>query len=235
MKAIILAAGRGSRMKTLTENKPKCLINVKDKPLIEWQISALREAGISEIAIVTGYKSEMLNSYGLYEFHNPKWAETQMVSSLMCASEWLEQDECVVSYSDIFYESQAIRLLIECGSEVCITYDPNWETLWKQRFEDPLSDAETFRIDSESLLIEIGGRAKSVSEIQGQYMGLLRFKPAGWKKFRNIYLQLGEDEGSSVHMTSLLQYLIKNGEVDIKAQPYFNQWMEYDSIADLSQ
>jgi len=155
MKAIILAAGRGSRMKALTENKPKCLIDVKGKPLIEWQISALREAGINEIAIVTGYKSEMLNSYRLKKFHNPKWAETQMVSSLMCASEWLEHEDCVVSYSDIFYESQAIRLLIECGSEICITYDPNWETLWKQRFEDPLSDAETFRIDSESFLLEM--------------------------------------------------------------------------------
>ena len=184
---------------------------------------------------MTGYKSEMLNSYRLKKFHNPKWAETQMVSSLMCASEWLEHEDCVVSYSDIFYESQAIRLLIECGSEICITYDPNWETLWKQRFEDPLSDAETFRIDSESFLLEIGGRAKSVNEIQGQYMGLLRFKPAGWKKFRKIYLELGEDRGYLVHMTSLLQYLIKSREVGVKAQPYFNQWMEYDSIADLSQ
>jgi len=66
-------------------------------------------------------------------------------------------------------------------------------------------------------------------------MGLLRFKPAGWKKFRKIYLELGEDRGYLVHMTSLLQYLIKSREVGVKAQPYFNQWMEYDSIADLSQ
>ena len=102
MKAIILAAGRGSRMKSLTDEKPKCLIELNGKPLLEWQLEALRGAGIEDIAIVTGYKKELLHRYGLKEFHNSLWAETQMVSSLMCANEWLQQSECVVSYSDIF-------------------------------------------------------------------------------------------------------------------------------------
>ena len=55
MRAIILAAGRGSRMKTLTEKIPKCLVHLREKPLIEWQLAAIREAGITEIAVVTGY------------------------------------------------------------------------------------------------------------------------------------------------------------------------------------
>ena len=87
MKAIILAAGRGSRMKDLTDERPKCLVELRGKPLLEWQLEALREAGINEIAIVTGYKRELLVNRGLTEFHNPRWAETQMVSSLACAEE----------------------------------------------------------------------------------------------------------------------------------------------------
>ena len=54
MKAIILAAGRGSRMKNLTDEIPKCMLEFRGKPLIEWQLASLRSAGINEIGIVTG-------------------------------------------------------------------------------------------------------------------------------------------------------------------------------------
>ena len=89
MKAIILAAGRGSRMKNMTDDRPKCMVELRGKPLLEWQLTALHEAGISEIAIVTGYKRELLANRAPMEFHNPRWAETNMVSSLACAQEWL--------------------------------------------------------------------------------------------------------------------------------------------------
>ena len=106
MKAIILAAGRGSRMKELTAENHKCLVELRGKPLLEWQLLALREAGIGEIAIVTGYKRELLSQYGLAEFHNPRWEKTNMVSSLACAERWLQVGPCIVSYSDIFMSQQ---------------------------------------------------------------------------------------------------------------------------------
>ena len=56
MNAIILAAGRGSRMKNLTSDKPKCLVQLNGKTLIQWQLDALNQAGISNIAVVTGYR-----------------------------------------------------------------------------------------------------------------------------------------------------------------------------------
>ena len=101
MKAILLAAGRGSRMKGLTEERPKCLVDVCGKPLIEWQLAAFRQAGIAEIAIVTGYRRDLLADRGLTEFHNPRWAETQMVSSLAGAPAWLEAEPCNVSNNHI--------------------------------------------------------------------------------------------------------------------------------------
>ena len=72
MKAIILAAGRGSRMGNLTNEAPKCLLEVYEKPLIEHQIEALTKAGIKEISLVTGYKNELLHPYGTHHFHNAK-------------------------------------------------------------------------------------------------------------------------------------------------------------------
>lgn len=177
MKAIILAAGRGSRMKDLTDQKPKCLVELRGKTLLEWQLQALQKAGVSEIAIVTGYKRELLASYGLVEFHNPRWAETNMVSSLTSADEWLKNEPCIVSYSDIFYEASAVKSLMDVHHRLAVTYDPSWLKLWQKRFDDPLVDAETFKLNSDNTLAEIGEKPKSVEEVQGQYMGLLRFTP----------------------------------------------------------
>ena len=70
MKAIILTAGRESRMKRITESQPKCLIEVYGKTLLDWQLSALKQSGINEIAIVTGYKREQLIDRGLMSFYN---------------------------------------------------------------------------------------------------------------------------------------------------------------------
>ena len=134
MKAIILAAGRGSRMKTETENHPKCLTKLRGITLLEWQLEALRIGGISQIAIVTGYKHEMLEKWDLKTFHNPFWEKTNMLSSLCCADEWLEKETCIVSYSDIFYDPSAVEQLINCGAPIAITYDPNWLEIWSKRF-----------------------------------------------------------------------------------------------------
>ena len=148
MRAIILAAGRGSRMKELTKEHPKCLIQLKGKALIDWQLDALREAGLNEIAVVSGYKRELLEDLDVLEFHNDRWVETNMVSSLACANEWLSNSPCIVSYSDIFYESLAVKSLMAISASIAITYDPNWITLWSKRFNNPLLDAETFSLSS---------------------------------------------------------------------------------------
>ena len=114
-----------------------------------------------EAAIVTGYRRELFADRGLAEFHNPRWAETNMVSSLACAQKWLQAETCIVSYSDIFYSAQAVKLLMESQAALAVTYDPNWLELWKQRFGDPLVDAETFRLNLDQTLAEIGKKPKS--------------------------------------------------------------------------
>lgn len=233
MKAIILAAGRGSRMKSLTEERPKCLVEVRGKALLDWQLEALRVAGITEIAIVTGYKREQLSNRGLVEFHNPRWAETNMVSSLACAQDWLQAESCIVSYSDIFYSPVAVKSLIDCHASLAVTYDPNWLELWTQRFGDPLLDAETFRLASEHTLAEIGNKPKSVNEVQGQYMGLLRFTPDGWAEVLRIRSGLTPEQCDKMHMTGTLQKVIDAGRAAIRAVPYAGEWGEVDCVDDL--
>lgn len=234
MKAIILAAGRGSRMKTLTDDRPKCLIEMRGRSLLEWQLDALHGAGIKEIAIVTGYRRDMLQGYGLVEFHNPRWEQTNMVTSLACAGEWLRAGPCIVSYSDIFYDVSAVKSLIDCPASLAITYDRHWLKLWRQRFDDPLSDAETFRLNPDGTLAEIGERPTSLSQVEGQYMGLLRFAPEGWAEVERLRARLTQQVQDQMHMTGTLNLLIAAGNVAIRAIPYDSSWGEVDSPEDLA-
>lgn len=234
MKAIILAAGRGSRMRHMTDDRPKCLVELHGRPLLEWQLGALRNAGITDIGIVTGYKRELLEYQGLVDFHNSRWEETNMVTSLACASEWLDTEPCIVSYSDIFYEASAVEALMGSMADLAVTYDSNWQGLWEKRFSDPLLDAETFRLNADGTLKEIGNKPQTVDEVEGQYMGLLRFTPRGWTEITRIRALVDSKESDLMHMTGTLQKVIEEGRITIQALPYHEQWGEVDSVEDLA-
>jgi choline kinase len=233
MKAIILAAGRGSRMKEKTEILPKCLTKLWGKTLLEWQIQAIQKAGINDIGIITGYHSEKIIYPGITFFHNENWENTNMVATLLKADEWLQSDDCIVSYSDIIYSKTAINTLRESQNLISILYYTDFKQLWEKRFENPLEDIESFRMDEKGSLIEIGEKVEQMEDVQGQYMGLLKFSPKGWEKTKKyIYKQDLPKSIEKIDMTGLLSYLIKKGTV-IKAIPYKDIWLEVDNQIDL--
>lgn len=217
----------------LTEERPKCMVELGGRPLLEWQTAALGIAGVKEIAIVTGWRKELLEGRVSTTFHNPRWAETNMVMSLACAASWLETDPCIVSYSDIFYPPDAVSALVACGADIAMTYDPDWLVLWSRRFSDPLSDAETFRADANGKVVEIGNRATHLDQIKGQYMGLLRFTPAGWKTVMTHLGKLDPAVRDKLDMTSLLRGLIGSGAA-IQGVAISGRWGEADTAEDLA-
>ncbi len=232
MKGIILAAGRGSRLGSLTDDRPKCLVELAGRSLLDWQRAALEAGGLDDIAVVRGYRGEAFAATGLRTIDNPRWAETNMVRSLLCAQDLLRTETCLVSYADIVYHPDIIRALTETPSAIAVAYDKWWSLLWARRFSDPLSDAETFRLDG-SRLKSIGQRAASVDEIEGQYMGLLRFTPRGWAAVERIVDAMDAEDVDRLDMTSLLQRLLMDG-VDITAVPIEGRWCEVDSGTDLA-
>lgn len=241
MKAILLAAGRGSRMKEKTDFLPKCLTELWGKTLLEWELKAIREGGIHDIAIVDGYRSENIERYlednklseGVTFFHNENWETTNMVSTLLEADEWLKNDACIVSYTDIVYSSNAIRELNKSSQNITISYYTKFKELWESRFSNPLDDVESFKLDQNSFLVEIGRKVSSLSVVEGQYMGLLKFTPKGWQITRDsTAVQDLPKPLAKMDMTSLLDYLIQRG-IKIKAIPYDELWLEIDNQDDL--
>lgn len=232
MRAIILAAGRGSRLGNLTASKPKGLVMLAGQSLLERQLNVLRNSGITEIAIVRGYQPESFAFADVTYFDNPQWEHTNMVMSLCAAKAWLEQAPCLVTYADIVYDAAVLQLLSHNLGDILIPYNRNWLPLWQNRFADPLSDAESFAINSDNHLIEIGNKCQSANEIQGQYMGLLRFTPIGWQRVWQTLNQLTPETRNRLDMTALLQVLLKQG-VAIATFPSDSLWLEVDNQQDL--
>lgn len=234
MRALILAAGRGNRMGPLGDERPKCLVELGGRPLIERQIAALKRGGAEKIGVVTGYRSEMVVFSGLSYFANERWAGTNMVMSLACAAQWLRSGPVIVSYADIFYRSELVRGLVDAAGELVISYDRDWRRLWAERFADPLSDAETFRIDSDGQLLEIGGKANRLEDIEGQYMGLLKFTPAAWTAIELLLSALEPGFRDRLDMTGLLRRLLAAKALRIDTLATAGQWGEIDNQEDLA-
>ncbi len=232
MRALILAAGRGSRMGALAGDRPKCMVELANRPLIRRQIAALRGGGISTIGIVRGYLGNMIDIEDTTYFENPRWAETNMVMSLATAATWLRSDSLVVSYADIFFGRDVVRDLTASSGDLVVAYDPSWRSLWTRRFVDPLSDAESFRIDARGNLTEIGRRTTHIDDIEGQYMGLLKFTPEAWRAVEAVLAAVDEKTREGIDMTTLLRTLLDSG-FPIKTVGITGQWGEIDSSGDL--
>jgi len=227
---IILAAGRGSRLAPLTDTKPKCMVDVCEKPMLHWQIEAMVQSGINKIVVVGGYKHELLNG-NFIKLINKDWHETNMIHSLLLAEKYLNRDECIISYSDIVYKNDAIKKLLTANTnELSILYDINWEKLWKKRFSDPLSDAESF-VHKHGKIQDIGKPCKSLGEINGQYMGLLKIKPKAFKRFIS-WQKRDEIKFKNLDFTTLLNMYIDSGN-SLYGVPYNLPWCEVDSTSDL--
>lgn len=239
MRVIILAAGQGTRLRPYTDNIPKCMVELAGKPLLHHQLEVLRDAGLSKILLVGGYHAERLNAEGVEIELNPKFATTNMVSTLFCAEEWMQEGEdLIIAYGDIIYEPKVLQSLLAADAPMAISVDRQWQRLWEARMEDPLQDAETLKLQEGNRVIEVGKKPQSLEQIQGQYMGLIKVRGDTVKQFRKAWHSLDRDahydgqDFDNMYMTSFIQHLIDTGVV-VQAAFTDGGWIEVDSVEDL--
>lgn len=131
MKAIILAAGLGSRLRPITDSIPKCMVSVNGKPIIYKQISNLLDNGFKEedIFVVGGYKAEILEEYLNSKFpnvkfvNNARYAETNNMYSLYLAMKEIGEDAFLLMNADVFCDSSVITGLMANEVENAIAVD----------------------------------------------------------------------------------------------------------------
>lgn len=239
MRLIILAAGQGTRLRPLTDHAPKCLVKLHNKPLLDYQVEAAQQAGIEEIIVVGGYLSEQLHRPGIQVIENTAYEKTNMVYSLFCAEAFFK-DRFILAYGDIVYSPKVLQLLCQTEHDAAIVVDKDWLPYWSRRFDDPLSDAESLRINNEGLITSIGQKETDIKNIQAQYIGLMAFQNAGIDALRKTHdaAQKGKKPFSdkshypNLYMTDLLQGMI---DLSYALHPVSiqGQWLEIDSLSDL--
>ena len=236
IKVLILAAGEGSRLRPYTLDRPKCMVEVAGRGLLNRQLEVLRSRRLTDIVLVGGYRAEVLNAFELMVCINRRFADTNMVWSLFCAEDQLK-GEVIVAYGDIVYSSDILDRLLESRADIAVTIDKNWEHYWRARNEDPLADAETLKLGDDGNILEIGQKPKFIEEIQGQYMGLMKFSATGVGWLRSVFHAAKQDveirgkPPEKAYMTDLLQTMIDKG-FPVKAVPVDSPWVEVDTVAD---
>jgi L-glutamine-phosphate cytidylyltransferase len=233
LRALILAAGRGSRMRELTASHPKALVQLNGRSLIQRQIEVLRQGGAAEIGIVTGYRASCIEGMADQSFFNSTWEDTGIVASLRCAAPWLEAGPVLVSYSDIFYSASTVTALRTANGALVVSYDPFWLKLWSMRFADPRDDAETFELNGDGHVVDIGRPLREREFPKGQYMGLFRIEPSGWRQLIGALDALPECKRGMVDTTTLLREAISHGAT-IYAVENRGPWGEIDCPEDIA-
>jgi choline kinase len=239
MRAIILAAGSGQRLRPYTRSIPKCMVEVAGRSLLHRQIDVMRSLGIEQISIVTGHLAKKIQVDGIRKLHNPAYSTTNMVGSLFVASKVLTTgDDVIVSYGDIIYEKQVLERVINCEAPICLPVDVEWERLWSARMPNPMDDAETLKMNQAGDITELGKKPLVRSDIEAQYIGLIKFNSNLAKQLPDIYTSMDKSalfdgkDFRNMQMTSFIQWLI-DCNWQAKSIKISNGWLEVDTRDDL--
>lgn len=236
-KIFVLCAGEGKRLRPYTEDRPKCMVPYKNKPLLQYQLEVFKKFALTDITLIGGYHNEALPKKDHPVVVNKDFATTNMLYSLFCAENLMDESkDIIISYGDIIYHHSVFEALLKACHPCSIITDIEWKTYWNNRMEDPLKDAETFRWDITSQKIfELGQKPKTLEDIQGQYIGLFKISAPFIKQFKQIYktFKASHPNYKNAYMTDFLQFLI-NEQFPTFGIPIHNQWAEFDTINDLN-
>ncbi|HYD37091.1 MAG TPA: phosphocholine cytidylyltransferase family protein [Allosphingosinicella sp.] len=172
-KAIILSAGKGSRLLPLTADRPKCLIELTGKPLLEWQLDALGEAGIDEIVVVTGFRDELVDAVaarreGVRTLFNPFYHVADNLGSVWMARAEFGSDTLLLN-GDTLVSPALLRIVLAAeAGPIAVTVD-----------EKPDYDADDMKVlrDGDRLLRI--GKALEAGRYNAESIGLLAFRGEG--------------------------------------------------------
>ena len=237
MKALILAAGRGTRLGDIAKSIPKCLIKIGKKTIVEHQIDALKSNNIEDISIVIGHHAdkviEAARNKGIKFYINKDYEKTGMLESLFCAKKEMN-DSMILLYGDVIFKADLIKRLLENKDDFCLVVDRENEIVHEA--EDAVEDVHGEKTKKGSTKVNIvDGLVKKISkamppqESSAEYIGIAKFSK---KAAKIVYARIKEliDSGEIKKFTSpsyLFAWLINNG---IKINVVYTDNLLYEEI-----
>tara|TARA_B110001452_G_C15178751_1_gene409461 strand:- start:313 stop:1032 length:720 start_codon:yes stop_codon:yes gene_type:complete len=234
MKIIILCAGKGRRMLI---NYPKSLLKINTKHSILKNIyKNFIKQGFknNDIIFATGYKPELIKKEigsKVNFIHNRKYASTNMVYTLMNTVKKID-DDIIITYSDIVYDIQNIKKIINNKNQFITFIDKKWKTLWKTKNKLE-SDSETLKI-KDSMILELGKKTKDIESVQGRYVGLTKISKENLKLIKKKFfnkLKTNPQKFLKIDMTNFFNFLIQDN-FKLSYLQIIGKWDEFDDEGD---
>ena len=180
MKAVILAAGLGTRIRSVHGEHPKCLIEVDNTTILDRQLDALSSAGVNEVAIIVGYEKEQVIAHvrsrprGDHQrirfIENPAFALTNNIYSLWLAVDWLRGDSFVVLNADVVFDPAIQKTAVRPDAPISMIVDPLWRD-------------ETMKVIIEDDRVIRMSKKIPKEEFSGTYIGITVFSKSIQEKF----------------------------------------------------
>jgi phosphoenolpyruvate phosphomutase len=252
MTAIIAAAGFEKQLLPLIEDKPKCLLDIKGKTILERQVAALNECNIKDIALVRGYKKEAITLPNIRYYDNDRYEETGELVSLFCAENEMK-GRCLLLYGDIMFETAVLEKLLKSPADISLVVDLAWYDQLQHgataphikpdlvSLQDPPGKNVLSRYispDEQNRIVKIGQHVPH-EQAHGEFIGLAMFSERGIDAFKQVYRDAqqtyqakGFHEAGSLTkatFTDMVQELIDKGH-SVNCVPIFKGWMEVDSF-----
>lgn len=178
--AIILAAGQGSRLLPLTEDQPKCLIPFAGKSLLAWQVGALAANGITDIAVVTGFRTEKVEAaiaemagVDIRAIFNPFYHVADNLGSCWLARGEMEGDFIILNGDTLVSPEIVGRLIASARMPITVTVDV------KDHY-----DADDMKVERDGDILRAIGKTLTVEQTNAESIGMLAFTGTGGARFR---------------------------------------------------
>ena len=225
MKALILAAGLGSRVSGLTSGKPKCLLELHGRSILQHQLDLLAACTVTDVTIVTGFGADLIRGHaqGRADFvHYPAFASTNNLLTLHHFRHLLN-DELVLLFADVLLVREALQNLVDNRADFALLVDTS------------RSLPGTMRVRlSEGSISDIGPHIPA-SEGHGNFVGVARFSAQGAKLLAAELEQIVAEHGcDSSYYTDALASLAAKGQRLEPVKVAADSWLEVDTEEDYS-
>lgn len=187
MRAIIIGAGRGSRLKSMTDNQPKCYATVGGRRILDWTLEAFDNAGLRDGKVfIGGYQIEQIQrDYPSLTFvENANWPNNNILASLFHAEPYMDGG-FVCSYSDILFRDSIVRDALNHPGDIVLCADTDWRARYTDRSQHPEDDAEKMSVNGDRVK-EIH-RGMTSHAANGEYIGVAKFSPRGAALLKEHY------------------------------------------------
>jgi len=248
VRAVILAAGSDDNLRALTGDKARCMLDIKGRSLLDRQVEMLNSFGITEIAVVRGYRKESVDLPNLRYYDNDQYEHTGEVVSLFTAREFLE-GRVLVIYGDILFEPHVLARLLRSSADVSLVVDRAWADHRGQTKLPRVPDlvrlasrgdeaARRLSVDGAVRITEIGRKVEP-ADADGEFIGMMMLAPEATARMCEVWDDVTlRINGSPFHdaastrmaaLPDLLSESIAAGH-EVAAVEIYKGWMEVDSF-----